>query len=153
MCLRENIRKSELEVRKLKKIIALLMIVAVCLSFSACGKVNNCIVYYGESDLYTPMDIDSAVSVIKSEFVFNFDGCTLLTLEYMGDDASKENLDYCIALGDGTQFDESIVFTSSYRTPPNGDEVLPPNEIREYWEWTLARESGGEWELLTYGYP
>ena len=136
----------------MKKIISLFMILVICLSFTACGNVNQCVVYYGESDLYTPADMDSAISVIKNEFIFNFDGCTLLTLAYMGDDVSKENLDYCIALGDGTQFDESIVFTSSFRTPLHGDEVLPPNEICDYYKWTLARESEGEWILLTNGY-
>jgi hypothetical protein len=120
--------------------------------FTACGNVNQCVVYYGESDIYTPTDMDSAVSVIKSEFIFNFDGCTLLTLDYMGDDVSKENLDYCNVLGDGTQFDESIVFTSSFRTPLNGNEVFSPNEVCDYYKWTLARETGGEWILLTNGY-
>lgn len=136
----------------MKKIIAIFIVVVACLTFTACGNVNQCVVYYGESDMYTPTDMDSAVSVIKSEFIFNFDGCTLLTLDYMGDDVSKENIDYCIRLGDGTQFDESIVFTSSFRTPLHGNEVLPPNEICENYEWTLARESGGEWILLTNGY-
>lgn len=137
---------------EVKKLIVLIITIVACVSLTACGNVNQCVVYYGESDLYTPADMNSAISVIKSEFIFNFDGCTLLTLDYMGDEVSKENLDYCIALGDGTQFDESIVFTSSFQTPLNGSETLPPNELCGNWEWTLARESGGEWILLTYGY-
>ncbi len=136
----------------MKKLIAFLISICICLSMTACGNVNQCVVYYGESDMYTPTDMDSAISVIKSEFIFNFDGCILLTLDYMGDDVSRENLDYCIELGDGTQFDESIVFTSSFRTPLHGDEVLPPNEICEYYKWTLARETDGEWVLLSNGY-
>ena len=106
----------------------------------------------GESVLYTKEDRQSAAKLI-SNTIESFKGCKLYAVKYKGDLVSKKNLEYCNSLAaDGVTYSESIVFTSYFRSPVFGGGTWNANDLYS-WSWYLARTNGGEWEILTYGYP
>lgn len=130
---------------------ALLLVFLLC-SCSQPGNVSKTVVDYGDSEIYSRSDIDSAVKVIKKTFK-EMQGCTLYSLSYAGDDVcnTDEMVDYCNDLAETTSFTQCMVLDSLFKSPLNGGGVWQSNE-KYTWTWYLAREDGGQWELLTYGY-
>ena len=105
---------------------------------------------YSESAVYSKSDMDAAIKVIRKTFD-TFDGCTLYSLSYAGDEAAEKNLSYCQSLSENQQVTQCIVFDSVFRSPRNGGGAWMANA--EYtWTWYLARGTTGNWVLLTYGY-
>ena len=131
------------------KFIALILAFVLMLGpLSACG--NEPQVIYGESEMYSERDMDRAVDEIMDSFG-KMRGCVMYSLEYAGDEKSLSELDYCNSLEEGGEFDQCIVFKSTFRSPINGGGAWEENEMY-YWTWTLARKDGGSWKLLTWGY-
>lgn len=130
---------------------AFAVVLAVCLC--ACGKSGNDFskmrIEYGESQKYTHKDIDAAAEVVKKQL--NDFECTveLHYLSYVGDDESAEHLGYCLDYN--TDFVECLVFDSEFKVLEEGDGSLAKGDTHTY-TWYLAREDGGRWQLLTYGY-
>lgn len=138
----------------MKKWALLILLCGLLLAFSACGTASGDTsavrIDYGESQLYTTEDLDAAIAVIKETFS-TWQGCVLYSLSYAGDESAAENLDYCNSLSDGPLYTECLVFESAFRSPLRGGGAWAAN--REYeWSWYLAREAGGSWQLLTWGY-
>lgn len=126
------------------------------ISFSIClcscnNSIENVKINYGDSKIYSHNDIYSAIKVVEDEFS-TWSGCELHLLEYMGDDYCTEQIDYCNELGDGKKFTQCIVFDSSFHSPKLGGGAWNADEEYSNWEWFLAREDNGEWNLLTWGY-
>ena len=68
---------------------------------------------------------------------------------------SEENLRWMNDLADeGEAFVQVILFKSDWRSPEGSYLAGGCDTATEYtdWEWWLAREDGGEWKLVTWGY-
>lgn len=131
------------------KFIALILAFVLMLApLSACG--NEPQVIYGQSEMYSQRDMDGAVDEIMDSFG-EMRGCVMYSLEYAGDEKSLSELDYCNSFEDSGEYDQCIVFKSTFRSPINGGGAWEKNEMY-YWDWILARKDGGRWKLLTRGY-
>ena len=135
----------------MKKICLVFLLFTITFTLSACGgNVSDVTVDYKESAKYSHDDIDDAVKVVLDTFS-EFDGCTLHSLTYAGDEKSNENIGYCNSLDKNSEYIDCIVFDSNFSSPKNGGGAWEADETYT-WSWYLARETNGEWVLLTYGY-
>ena len=113
---------------------------------------GNVVYDYGTSDIYSKEDMDSAIDVIMDEFN-TWEGYELHSIRYASDDFNSDaNLSWLNELDGEHNFTECIEFLSDYRTPLEGNEVVSANCIYKDWTWCLAREDGGQWVLVSYGY-
>lgn len=113
---------------------------------------------YGSSEIYTREDMDSAIKLITETFN-TWKGCELHSIRYTSDDCnSEENIEWMndLAKGQGLDvvFTQCIEFRSDYHSPadPKQADAWNPDEEYTNWGWWLAREGGGEWHLMTFGY-
>lgn len=109
------------------------------------------------SILYTQEDLDAAMDTILAQFE-EWTGCELHSLSYAGDDESfsDETLSDVAAWGEGKDYTEIAKFIMDFHSPVDeadleGTAWNPDFEYTDY-TWTLAREEGGEWEVVGYGY-
>ena len=134
---------------------AFAVILSLCLvMLCGCSKpanITNVSVDYGKSKIFSQQDMDSAISVIKKEFS-SWDGCELHSITFTSDSICKDNLEYCNDLREDADFDECIVFKSSFHSPKHGGEGLEADLEYKYWSWYLARKDDAAWTLLTWGY-
>ncbi len=132
-----------------------MLILALCLLTAlGCGsKAINYTVDYGTSEIYTNKDMEKAIDAIFDEFNDFEDRCTMINISYAGDEeVTKENLDYCNALGqEKTEYVDCIVFQTTFRTPMKTKGAFNSNTTYD-WTWYLAREEGKDWVVLTFGY-
>ena len=141
----------------MRKIILALLFLLMIFSLFSCSfigigaDIKNVKIDYRESNLYSKQDMDSAISIILNEFK-KWDGCTLYTISYTDDAGSKNNIAYCNSLKESANFDECIIFKSSFHTSKHGNDGFNPDEDYEGWSWYLARSNNGSWQLLTWGY-
>lgn len=135
----------------MKKRFAMVLALSLVLALAGCaGNLDNVAVDYGDSALYTQAEIGQAVQVVKDTFR-TFNGCTLHSLSYAGDERSEAELDYYNAALEDAAYISCIVLNSSFHSPKNGGGAWEANT--EYtWNWILAKESGGDWTLISYGY-
>ena len=115
---------------------------------SADGKY---VIDYKTSELYSKEDMDAAIEQIKKEFN-TWEGCEMHQINYTDDQKCKDNLSYVNELGTDKKYEECIVFTANFHSPKEGGGAWQADHEYEDYEWYLAREKGGEWELLTWGY-
>lgn len=136
----------------MKRIIALILVAVSLALLTACAKTSDYTLEYGESQMYSNADIESAAKAVLNEF-HTFDGCVLYSLEYAGDEKCIDELSYVNSLKDDNveEFVDCLVFYSEFRSPVKGGGAWTPNDIYT-WDWYLGREQDGEWVLVTYGY-
>lgn len=117
------------------------------------GNVENAEINYGNSERYSKEDMDSAIRVVFNEFK-TWNGFELYSISYAGDEIcfDEDELEYCNSLREDAEFVDCIVFYSSFHTPSGCDNGFNSNEDYTGWNWYLAREADGEWQLLTWGY-
>ena len=134
----------------MKKII--IAICALVLCVSAVGGTNwvfgnhgGVKVHYNNCTVYSKEDIDSAAQVVIEQ-ADSMEDSMLFSLKYI----TADELEYCRSLNKDADYVESIAFASVLRGPIIGGPVSS-NRLHT-WTWHLAREQGGEWELLTWGY-
>lgn len=141
--------------RKIKKNRLLTVVVSVVLTiilvFTAISLLPPSI-DYGSSEIYSRNDMNDAIALIEEEF-YSWEGCKLYSIYYTDDSLCQRELDYVNELADDNViYTECIVFRTRFRSPVVNAGAWNPNS--EYdWSWYLARTSGGEWELLTWGVP
>lgn len=141
--------------RKIKKNRLLTVVVSVVLTiilvFTAISLLPPSI-DYGSSEIYSRNDMNDAIALIEEEF-YSWEGCKLYSIYYTDDSLCQRELDYVNELADDNViYNECIVFRTRFRSPVVNAGAWNPNS--EYdWSWYLARTSGGEWELLTWGVP
>jgi D-alanyl-D-alanine carboxypeptidase len=111
---------------------------------------------YGTSELYTQEEMDAAITEFKKEFE-NWLGCELHSVKYAGDECnSEENIAWLNSLKEGKNYTQVIEFITDFHSPVE-EELLkdtawePDKEYTDY-QWWLAREDGGAWELVSMGY-
>ncbi len=137
----------------MKRVSVVVLAVVIFAMFTACAKTSEYTLEYGESQMYSNEDIESAAKTVVNEFN-SFHGCVLYSLEYAGDEKCNDELSYVNSLReDGEEeFSDCLVFYSEFRSPKKGGGAWTPNDIYT-WSWYLGRETDGEWVLMTYGYP
>jgi len=107
---------------------------------------------YKTSDLYTKEDMDAAIAEIIKEFN-TWEGCEMHEISYTDDQTCKDNIGYANELdADKKEYEDCIVFTSSFHSPKEGGGAWEADYEYEGWQWFLARVKDGSWELLTWGY-
>ena len=103
---------------------------------------------FGSSELYSEMDLKDAADAIKKEFS-NFEGCTLHSLTYAGDERSNKEAEYHISVD--VIYDEYAVFDSSFHSPKKSSGAWTADT--EYtWSWVLGRNDKCVWKVINYGY-
>ena len=107
---------------------------------------------YGSSEIYSAEDMDAAVDLIMNEFN-TWAGCEMHSIRYFSDECcSAENLAWMNSLRDGKNFTQSIAFESDFHSPVEAYGAWEADYEYMNWQWWLAREEGGSWELITWGY-
>ena len=115
------------------------------------GKVDEAVVEYGRSQLYSREDMNEAADILKEKFE-EFNGCQLHEIFYIpdecGEDTRKELNEQ------GNSYAECMVFGTSFHTPKffgNGFW----NRDHEYtcWQWVFVKDVSGTWQLVSYGHP
>ena len=145
----KNIKKRIKKKRVLAIIISVLITLIIGFVYI---KLNPMVSEYGNSEVDSKADIDSAVEQIHKEFD-KWEGCELYSISYAGDEFSESRLEYCNELAkDGVKYSECIVFWVYFRSPISDSGPLNPNEEYNY-IWYLARTEDGQWEALTWGGP
>ena len=122
----------------------------LCLLLTACGggKVRT-MPAIGPSELYTDREIGKAMDIVADYFKKEFDGCTLIRLEY--DEAAVR--DELMGWADQYEEGQAIVLLSDFDVDSSGgDGSLNPNDTYRNWKWILTRTGAGEWQLRTWGY-
>lgn len=118
--------------------------------------IDGAAVDYGKSDIYDQEDMDEAIKLIRKEFA-GWTGCELHNIRYTSDDCnSKENIKSVNSLADGKKYTQCIKFRTDFHSPTKNEDLEktawePDKEYKDY-EWTLAREDDGNWELVNCGY-
>ncbi len=113
---------------------------------------GSSVVDYGYSDIYTREDMDAAVKLIRKEFA-GWEGCEMHVIRYGSDDCvTEENLNWLNDLAGGGKFTQCIEFVSFFHSPVETAGTWEPDTEYENWQWWLAREEGGDWQLLSWGY-
>ena len=103
------------------------------------------------SEIYERQDLAAAVYLITGE-LDTWEGCELRKLAYAGDAcASPENIAWLNGLAEGRSFDQCLCFLTDLRAPENGGHGLEPDAEYTDYPWWLARENGGDWQLVTWG--
>lgn len=135
------------------------IILAMLLSFVAClGIILACMSFkpvtidYGNSDIYSREDMDTAVELIKRR-VDSWKGCKLYSVCYTDDGLSERELAYCNQIAeDKVVYTECMVFRASFRSPILGGYSWNANYVYD-WTWYLARTENSDWELIMWGIP
>lgn len=113
------------------------------------GDISNVRTILGESVVYTPKEITDAMDVAIARFQSDFEGCSLLTMEYIEESSQSSATEWAETYG----ADEAIVLLSSFDVAQKGaDGGLTPGHTYRNWQWVLVRSQGGSWELKTWGY-
>ncbi len=132
----------------MKKIIALILIMCV-FGLTSCGNVSNVTIKEYSSEIYTDTEINDAINEMLNYFKFNFKGCTLKELSYIGDDRLAEFQEFA----DMNNADDVIVFLSTFDVDSSGgDGSLNPNDTYVNYNWILTRNDGGNWKHFDHGY-
>lgn len=134
----------------MKRLIAVLMVVACTLSMAACsGNVKNVQILEYSSEVYSNEEIQDAIDVTMDYFKKKFSGCTLTEITYYGDDKLPDYQEFA----QRNNADEVIVLVSSFDVGPSGgDGSLNPNDTYRNWKWILVRSEGGKWMHVDHGY-
>ena len=135
----------------MKQITVFLLVFVLMLSVAGCRRGDTRLLEtnIGASQVYTQEEIEDAIAVVTAFFGKEFEGCSLLTIEY--DEA--QYLAEAQEWAEQYQADQAIVLESSFYVGIcGGDGSLNQDEIYRNWKWILTRNYGEAWSLETWGY-
>lgn len=134
----------------MKKTITMLLMIIFTLSLTSCGgNVKNVNIIDVDSEIYSESEINAAIDIAVKHFKDNFEGCTLIEIQYVGDD-SVEGFEEWAERYDAEQ---AIVLVSSFNVGSSGgDGSLNLNSTYDNWKWILTRNDNKKWTLQTWGY-
>ena len=123
------------------------------------GDVSKARIVYGTSNIYSREDMNTAISIIKEQFI-KWDGCELHSIRYTDDDYcnTEDNIKWMNELAESRgcepTFTQCIAFFSDFHSPTDAKNKTAFNVDSEYtnWTWYLARTDNGEWHLMSFGY-
>ena len=108
------------------------------------GDASNVRVLERQSSLYSQEEIESAIEVIKRDFENDWNGCTLNTIYYAGDEVcADETRDRGV---------KTIVLISDFTTGNYDFGCLNTNYTYTSWSWILIRDEDGGWKHIDHGY-
>lgn len=108
------------------------------------GDASNVRVLERKSSLYSQEEIESAIEVIKRDFENDWNGCTLNTIYYAGDEVcADETRDRGV---------KTIVLMSDFTTGNYDFGSLNANYTYTNWNWILIENEHGRWEHIDHGY-
>ncbi len=114
-------------------------------------KSSDVNVDYGSSDIFTEEELKEAAVQVKCKFA-TFEGCELHSLRYAGDESnSEENLARMKEFDDTADYVEVIEFLTDFHTPEDGSQVFDADSEMTDYQWWLAREKDGGWQLISWG--
>ena len=132
-----------------RKFLALTMAVILGIALCSCrGTTVEVKVELGSSEPYTEQDLSDAADAII-EYFTDFEGCTLHSLTYAGDERSNKEAEYHLA--NDIVYDEYAVFDSSFRSPKKATGGWT-RDTEYTWSWVLGRNDKGVWTVINYGY-
>lgn len=134
----------------MKKASAVWAVVLVCvLLFSGCGgNVIGVKKVAGASELYSDVEIQSAMNVVLRHFASEFDGCTLKELTY----DEERTLQEMERNAENGETGDVIILVSSFKVGEESDGSLSPNTTYDGWSWELKRSGLSGWKLTNAGY-
>ena len=134
----------------MRKLVTLLLAMLLVLSLMGCGRISSsCEITCDTSQVYSKEESYEAIDVVKEYFRREFDGCTLLSIGYLGDDKRS----YMTSFAKQYDVAEAIVLVSEFETGSSGgDGSLNPNDTYRNYRWVLVRNGSGSWEHKTHGY-
>lgn len=130
------------------------VVVFVCVAFwldNRAGQVDEAVVEYGQSQLYSKKDMNAAADILKEKFK-EFNGCELHKIYYTSDERSENERKELNE--QGNSYTQCMVFRTSFHSPKfstNGGW----DKDTEYtdWQWVFAKDYSGTWQLVSYGHP
>ena len=135
--------------KKLTAFMSSLLLIALILTGCFGGDVSGVKRIVGDSEIYGGGEIRMAMEKVITLFDREFDGCTLLELEYSEAISGKSGPEWAQQYG----ADEAIVLYSVFDVDASGgDGSLNPNSTYSNWQWILTRNEGKDWVLRTWGY-
>lgn len=142
----------------MKKILILIVTLICIFQLTGCSvnTATEVTIDYGNSEIYSKDDMDSAIQQIKEEFN-TWDGCELHSIAYSSDDeCNADNISWMNELEEANDasetFTQCIMFTSEFHSPKDGGGAWNSDYEYTSWQWWLARTDSGEWKLMTWGY-
>lgn len=139
----------------MKKFLASFIAAIILLTFNQAAAVE---INYASSEIYMQAEMNAAIKIFKKQFG-KWKGCKLKNIRYAGDECNNaENLKWlneiATAQGYAPNFTQCIEFFSDFYVSKKAEKYTVFNPDSEYknYQWWLARTSGGDWKLLTFGY-
>lgn len=130
-----------------------LLSVLLLLSLAGCGHKalpENVAIKDLDSQLFTQQELMDAVQLLYDDWNPNEWG-ELQSVQYLGDDVSQQELDYCNNLPHKrADFTQCAVFRVQFHTPAQGTITLNP-DYDCTWTWTFARTDHSPWKMISYG--
>ena len=108
------------------------------------GDASNVRVLERQSSLYSQEEIESAIEVIKRDFENDWNGCTLNTIYYAGDEVCADET--------RERGVKTIVLMSDFTTGNYDFGSLNSNYTYTNWSWILIENENGRWEHIDHGY-
>lgn len=107
---------------------------------------------YGTSSLYTEEELEEAAIQVKCTFA-SFEGCELHSLRYAGDSCNtEENIQWLNSLDEGKNYIQAAEFLSDFHSPTEPYGAWETDKEYTDYQWWLAREQDGGWQLISWGY-
>ena len=129
-------------------ILVMLLIVGIVIFNSQKGNILNVNIILKESEIYSKDDIDNAIDVTLKYFKENFKGCSLLEIEYIGDEKNNAYFDWATR----NNKEEVIVLISNFETNSYCSDTLNSNSEYKGWNWILVRNKNENWKHVDHGY-
>ncbi|MEE0958397.1 MAG: M15 family metallopeptidase [Ruminococcus sp.] len=107
---------------------------------------------HGKSNNFSQDDLKAAVVSIKCQFAF-WDGCTLKSIRYAGDNAvTEEAVSQLKAKNPKLNASQVACFLMDFHTSDKTDSTtFEPNHDYKDYQWWLSKSDDG-WEILDFGY-
>ena len=134
---------------KKRHIAWILLVVAVIVSTFVIGgrKVWGAERIPGESTLYSPWQVKTAMNTAVRKFQWNYKDCKLLRIAYDEEETLKER-EYQM---ERNGRDCIIVLVSDFHVGSHGDACFNLNETYRNWKWILEKTAFG-WKVIGSGY-
>ena len=144
--------------KRIKIITVIILVIILChyIVFPLCvhlisqseigGNIDQCWVNYVPSEIHSQKEIDEAISHVIKRFALSYEDCTLLEIEYAGDERCVNESDYS-----GFQNSKNtIVIDCKFETGSTASYVGFENNCEYTWSFTLKRMAG-KWFIVNYG--
>ena len=100
----------------------------------------------------TEDELKEAAVQVKCKFA-SFDGCMLQSLRYAGDECNtEENIKWLNSLDEGAEYTKVAEFLMDFHTPKENSGAFDADKDMKDYQWWLAQDSEGSWQVVSFGY-